>query len=304
MTDFSRLMSGNADEFEALLLHSAQDDEPAEGAMGKVGLALGLGASAVAVAQVTTTLVTPAAVAGQGVVLAKQLGIASLAKWLGVGIAAGLVTGGAAHVVARVSSRATPPPAVVAPRVERSPSRDPASAPAAPAPLVVERLAVPSAALAVPAPPLDTTAAQLAAAKVPLGITAPPVPEAALTSAEPSSASSVSSAAFPALAPVDEPTPVAPLPPSSLGDEAQALDRVRKQLGAGNATQALAEIRRYRAKWPRGALAAEATLLRVDALLRSGNRSGAELEANRLIKRAPQSGYATRARALLGYTPR
>jgi hypothetical protein len=301
MTDFSPLMSGNADEFETLLLHSAEDDEPAEGAMGKVGLALGLGASAVAVAHVTTTLVTPATVAGQGAALAKQLGVASLAKWLGIGIAAGLVTGGAAHVATRVSSPATSPRAVVAPSVERSPSRDHAMTPAAPAPLVDQRLAVPPAALAVPAPPLDAAAASFGAPKVPFGVTASPVPAATVTSSAPSGPSSAS---FMPLAPVDEPARVAPLPASSLGDETQALDGVRQHLGAGRATQALAAIQRYRAKWPRGALAAEATLLRVDALLRSGNRSAAEFEANRLIKSAPQGRYAVRARALLGYTPR
>jgi hypothetical protein len=298
MTEFSPLLSGNADELETLLLHSAEDDEPSEGAMDKVGLALGLGASALAVAQVTTTLVTPATVAGPGAALAKQLGVASLAKWLGLGIAAGLVTGGAAHVATSVSSPATPRPAVVAPSLERSPSRDPAMAPAAQAPLVGQQQTVPPAALAVPAVPLGAT---LGAAKVPLGVTALPVPEATVTSAAPSGPSSAS---FAPLAPVDEPARAASLPVSSLGDETQALDRVREHLGAGNAAQALAAIQRYRAKWPRGALAAEATLLRVDALLRSGNRSAAEFEANRLIKNAPQSRYAVRARALLGYTPR
>jgi outer membrane protein assembly factor BamD (BamD/ComL family) len=78
---------------------------------------------------------------------------------------------------------------------------------------------------------------------------------------------------------------------------------VRDHLTAGRTTQALSEIQRYRAQWPRGALAAEAAILRVDALLRSGNRAEADREAEALIKRAPESRYATRARALLGYKP-
>jgi outer membrane protein assembly factor BamD (BamD/ComL family) len=100
----------------------------------------------------------------------------------------------------------------------------------------------------------------------------------------------------------DESKPTAALA-SSLGDETKALDRVREHLAAGRPAQALGEIERYRARWPRGALAAEAALLRVDALLRSGNRSAAEAEANGLIARAPQSRYATRARALLNAGP-
>jgi hypothetical protein len=63
--------------------------------------------------------------------------------------------------------------------------------------------------------------------------------------------------------------------------------------------EALAALDAYRADWPKGALRAEAALLRVDALLRARNRPAAEREANALIAATPGSRYATRARELL-----
>jgi hypothetical protein len=286
VSDFSPLLLGNPDEFEALLLHSADDDEPADGALEKVGLALGLSASALAVVAGASAMATPAAVAGPGATLAQHLGLASLAKWLGVGIAAGLVTGGAAHwAAAPASPPAAQPIVAVAALPERSPS--PGVAPV--------RAAAPSAPVNDPpaesSPELPAKAALVGATPSAVEAAPPAVVPRAETSPEPASA---------AFAPLDEPAPIAAQPASSLGDETKALDRVRESLAAARPVRALAEIDRYRAQWPRGALAAEAALLRVDALLRSGNRAAAEAEANGLITRAPQSRYATRARALLG----
>jgi len=144
---------------------------------------------------------------------------------------------------------------------------------------------------AEPSPALPAKAELVGATPSALEATPRVVAPGAESSPQPSSAS---------FAPLDEPAPVATQPASSLGDETKALDRVRESLAAARPVRALAEIDRYRAQWPRGALAAEAALLRVDALLRSGNRAAAEAEANGLITRAPQSRYATRARALLG----
>lgn len=279
MSELSPLLAGSPDELEALLLRSAEDDEPGDGALEQAGIALGLGASALAAMSATSALASGGAALTNAA--AKPLTLLSLAKWLGVGITAGLVTGGAAHLTTRAPE--TPSMTFVAPvntegtepRVARAPAR-------APAPESVATGEIP-----LPAPPAPVVVGGVAAAAPTVAVPAP----LANTSPGPSSAS---------FEPLAEESAVVLPPASTLGDETRALDRVREHLAAGRPAQALAEIQRYRAKWTRGALAAEATLLRIDALLRAGNRSAAELEANGLIARAPQSRYATRARTLLG----
>jgi hypothetical protein len=309
VTDFSALSLGSSEELEALLLRSADDDEPADGSLEKVGLALGLGASALAVAAATSTVATTTAVAGQGATLGQYLGLASLAKWLGMGIAAGVVSAGAAHWAARPITPRAAPAAVVAPAPESGPvSRQSLAGTSVPAPPDV------------PVPPVEDSPAEppsaQGAAQARAGVAWPSITSPASAASPASSAPQPETPPLPSaasFAPLDESAPAASAaapatsasapPPSTLGDETKALDRVRDHLTAGRTTQALSEIQRYRAQWPRGALAAEAAILRVDALLRSGNRAEADREAEALIKRAPESRYATRARALLGYKP-
>jgi hypothetical protein len=296
MNDLSPLLSGTPDELEALLLRSADDDEPSGDALEQAGLALGLGASALAAMSASSALTSQAALATSGAALtnaalAKPLTLLSLAKWLGVGLAAGLVTSGVAHVATRAPAA---PPAMTFEAPMAAPAEGPRVARAtatAPVPLVAKAAedpppAAPALAAAVPPAPAVTVETAPGPAPIPPA-DAPPRP---------------SSASF---APLEEaPASVQASPGSTLGEETRALDRVREHLAAGRPGQALVEIDRYRAQWTRGALAAEAALLRVDALLRAGNRHAAELEANALIARAPQSRYATRARSLLGDSPR
>ena len=294
MSDFTPLLAGDPNELEALLLRSADEDAPADEALLKVGSALGVSAAALTAASATGALAAPAAVAGKVATLAKPLTVASLAKWLAVGVGVGVVSGGAAHVVSRVA--APPPPAVLAP-APRGVQAPRGVGPARPH----EGAAVPAL---EPAPaaeppvanaPRPASAAAFSAAMTPPPSVAPSVPAAAVPSEHTGSASFDTEAARPAVS--------AEAPPSTLGEETKALDRARRSLAVKRPAEALAALDGYRQTWPRGALRAEAALLRVEALLRLGNRSAAEREAAAIIAQAPGSRYATRAAALLAGSP-
>lgn len=282
MTDIVPMLLGEPTELEATLLQAADDDEPGDEALERVRAALGISAAALAAASAGSVLAGQAAVAGHAVALSKPLTLASLAKWLAVGIGAGMATGG----VAQVASRALEPepPAFVAPAPVAAPV--PAGTPLTPR-------ALPEAASPTPEPAPEVPATPPASIATP-----PPLPAAtaALDPAPTAAPVHTGSASFDA----PEAKPGTLSPPSTLGEETQALDGARHALAVGQAREALGALDAYRAKWPKGALRAEAALLRVDALLRSGNRPAAEREAHALISAAPASRYATRARALLG----
>jgi hypothetical protein len=283
MTDIVPMLLGAPTELEATLLQAANDDEPGHEALERVGAALGISAAALAAASAGSVLAGQAAVAGHAVALSKPLTLASLAKWLAVGIGAGMATGG----VAQVASRALEPepPAFVAPPSVAAPPIQAAARLAPPAAPEVATATVEPAPEISAAPPASTA-------------TFPPLPAAAAATDPVPTAAPVHTGSASFDAPEAKPGTLSPA--STLGEETQALDGARHALAAGQAREALGALDAYRAKWPKGALRAEAALLRVDALLRSGNRPAAEREAHALISAAPASRYATRARALLG----
>ncbi|HEX5099541.1 MAG TPA: hypothetical protein VFV94_08585 [Polyangiaceae bacterium] len=284
MTDIVPMLLGEPTELETLLLESANDDEPGAEALEKVSAALGVGAAALAAASAGSALAGQAAAAGNVVALAKPLTVVSLAKWLAVGIGAGIATGG----VAQVASRAVEPtPSAI---VTAAPVAAPRNTAAAHAPARRVEVANPADPAAEPAP-------EIAAAPPSSTGTFAPLPAAPAVADAPPTAAPVhtGSAAFEAPAA----NTVGAAAASTLSDETKALDGARAALTRGRAAEALAGLDAYRAKWPAGALRAEAALLRVDALLRLGNRPAAEREANALISAAPSSRYATRARTLL-----
>jgi TolA-binding protein len=107
------------------------------------------------------------------------------------------------------------------------------------------------------------------------------------------------------------PTPHSPAPvalPSaasgSLGDEIALLDAARRALRSGDARLALSDLDRHQAEFPRGVLGQEATLLRIEALVRSGNRPAAEALARQFLARQPNSPHAKRIESLLGQAER
>ena len=294
MTELLRLLSDDPSELEAALLRSVEGDEPGPDGLERTRAALGVSAAALAAASVSSVTSSAlaahaVAAAGNAATLAKPLTVLSLAKWLAVGIGAGLATGGVAHLASRAI---TPAPATLTPlaapavppvtNVAHAPTGPRAVVTAEPQPAAPESapLVTSSASFAPPAPPATPSHEPTV-----------PMPPPALTG----------SASF---EPVEKGAPVANgASASTLAAETKALDGVRAALAAGRAADALAALNRYRAAWPMGALRAEATLLHVEALLRSGNRAAAEREANALITQTQGSRYATRARALLDGAP-
>ena len=102
--------------------------------------------------------------------------------------------------------------------------------------------------------------------------------------------------------PSNAPPPVASSK-STLSAEVAALDRARKALAGGNSGGAMTELDRYRRDFPKGLLGAEATVLRVRALLAQGQRAQAESLGRRVIARNPKGFYAKQIRALIGEEP-
>ena len=103
------------------------------------------------------------------------------------------------------------------------------------------------------------------------------------------------------------PTPPAVAPSAasgSLGDEIALLDAARRALRAGDARLALSALHRHQAEFPRGLLGQEATLLRIEALVRAGNRPAAEALARQFLARQPNSPHAKRIESLLGQAER
>jgi TolA-binding protein len=91
-----------------------------------------------------------------------------------------------------------------------------------------------------------------------------------------------------------------PRPPAlGLGQQVAALDRARDALASGNAAGALRLVDEYDRQFPRGALAQEATALRIEALVQQGNRDAAGRLAERFLDANPRSPHAARIRLLV-----
>jgi hypothetical protein len=279
MSELTPLLSSTKDDLELLLLRSAEDDEPAASALPKVAAALGVGAAALGVA---TTVVMAEQAALGGAAIAKPVTLVSILKWLGVGMTAGALVGGGAHVAsrpARVGVLARPVPAspAVTPGAQRELS-DPSH-------------------VVVPPPPAEPVAQEIAEETAPSRASAPSRPSSTTAAAPPVAAASPlgSTASFEA----PPPPSTADSQVSSLSEEVHALDAARRELAAGRARSALTAIDTYRARFPHGSLRTEATVLRVEALLGSGERAAAEREADAIVRAAPGSRHAARVLDLL-----
>ncbi len=91
----------------------------------------------------------------------------------------------------------------------------------------------------------------------------------------------------------------AAVPQASLPDEIATLDRARAALVASDPGLALRVLDEYDQVLHGARLAAEATLLRIDALSRSGRAAAASELAARFIDANPGSTLADRARAFV-----
>jgi TolA-binding protein len=99
-------------------------------------------------------------------------------------------------------------------------------------------------------------------------------------------------------------SPVTPAPTSTaLGPQVAAIDGARRAFAAGDATRALQLVGDYEARYPAGAFTQEAEVLRVEALLRQGDRVGARSAGTRFLAQYPSSPHAARMRALIDPSP-
>jgi len=107
-------------------------------------------------------------------------------------------------------------------------------------------------------------------------------------------------------APAPTTTTRAPLPSASsdenadLAAEVVALDRARQALDRGDATAALRALDDYQRRFPLGTMRPEATVVRIEALVRKGDAAGARRVADGFLATHPQSPHAQRIRFLVG----
>ncbi len=88
-------------------------------------------------------------------------------------------------------------------------------------------------------------------------------------------------------------------PASALSEELSALDGVRSLLAQGDAAGALSRLDSYNKSFPRGRLQLEAEVLRIDALMKSGQTDLAKKRAQAFLNKHPNSVLASRVRGLL-----
>ena len=90
-------------------------------------------------------------------------------------------------------------------------------------------------------------------------------------------------------------------PPPSLADEVAAIKAAKSALLAGSASDALHQLDAYRAHFPHGRLTQEASVVRIEALLKSGNPSAASAAGDRFLAAHADSPYAARVHTLIGH---
>jgi hypothetical protein len=115
-------------------------------------------------------------------------------------------------------------------------------------------------------------------------------PEAPLPSAAP---------AAPGRAPRARSSAAAASPSGKLAAEVLALERASRALDARSPAEALRELEKYKKQFPKGSLASEQIVLRVQALLAQGDHTRAAAEADRFAAAHPDSPYARRVQDMV-----
>jgi hypothetical protein len=261
----TRLTDGDGDGFERELLEAARRDRPPAGALLRGAAVLGLAASSASITATTAGTASAAGAKASGA----ALGSASLAKWLGIGAAVGIVTTSGARIVSD--------PEILTVLTRRD-------AAAQSAPLTTGSRPVPAAPM-VAAPPRETDE-----------VTPPDSVEPAAPMTQTQSKTRV----LPTLPvePAESPASKAAASPS-LAAEVSALERARRSLLAHRPNDVFRALDEYAAARQTSVLAAEAELLRIEALLQSGQRSRAVELARKTLARAPNGPHAARLREIV-----
>jgi hypothetical protein len=288
MREPRRLLDEGADEFERELLRSSSEDAGSGRLLERTMVASGLATASVAVAAAAKAATAGAAAAKSAHALeAAAAGVAHaqrvlLLKWITIGALGGFATFGAIEYARAPAQGANAPELVPV-------AAAPCATPSVAAPSVVARddKAEPEGE-SEPEPQPEHRAAPTAETKRDRA----PELEQSAASAPPPASNAV---------PANGPTPAAAASsPSPIMMEIASLERARGPLGAGDAARALRELDRHERDFPRGALAPEATALRIEALVRSGDRAGAAALADRFLKTPGGAAHAKRIRSLVG----
>jgi hypothetical protein len=300
--DPTRLLEDDLDEFERALLRSARFDEPDGRAITRAAVALGVGTTTLTVAAgAAAASAVPGASTAVGTF--SKLGALGIVKWLSIGVVGGLVTTSGVEIArtAMGSGPREPAAVVAAARPTAVPARPQQAADLAPIPIPPALADTPAEEPSPPTmafadPPLEPTAPRAAAPKVtrsgsqPRPAAAPVEPVAAVPAS-----TATPTAAF---------TPPGPTPKVvSIADETAMLDRARRALASGSAGTALNELDAYDQRARARALSTEASVLRIEALLQTGQRASAVALAQRLLAAQPNGPHANRLRSIVASSP-
>ena len=110
--------------------------------------------------------------------------------------------------------------------------------------------------------------------------------------------------------PTVAPPPASPAPRSTrpslsgstpdIGDEIATIEAARRAFDRGSGREGLAIIDRYLSDHPRGALVPEATVLRIEGLVLSGEKARAKAVGEAFLRAHPKSPHVQRVRSLIG----
>jgi len=284
MKEPTRLLDSTTESFETELLRAGRHDAPSAEARQRALATLGIIASGAGTGMTLATTASATAISasaapatlGSTVLVAAKtgasLGGAALTKWV-------VITAVGATLVA-TAARPLWSPATKSAAAEAASSGEPLTTTSP----VSSAHKAPHAPVAppddTPQPFVEATAA-LASAPVP---TQKPTSAAALHRELP---------ATPAW------SAVAPPPQVSLTDEVTALEEIRHAVGAKQGPRAMQLLNVYGERFTKPNLGLEALVLRVDALLLTGDRPRAVKLAQTLLTQYPGSPYAERWRTVV-----
>lgn len=273
MRDPDRLLESSESDVERLLLGAGREPASSRGRQR----ALLAATAVVTVSALTTNGTAAATVTGKAAVGAKAASLVSL-KWIAVvGLASlGAVSGTVAVQVAREHAFAhvTPPSESRRAAPSRPGKVSSRSAPSLPGSEPPSALPALPAIESAPAAPLPS------AVEAPLVV--PPV-----TIVSPMTSVGVAHSAA----------------TSAATGEVASLDEARTALDQADPDRALSILQEYARRFPRGALAPEAAVLRIEALVAAGDRPAATRAAQSFLRANPSSPYAQRIESLLAPNP-
>jgi hypothetical protein len=285
--DLPRLLDSGTSELGRRLLRSAGADAAPRHSRKRALAAASLAASTV----VVTSGTAAAGVAGSTL----AIGL----KWIGVGFLAGTVTVGAASVSITEREDAA---------VKFEERREPAATSEIP------RTARGGAVLEQPAPDLviappeatgDPVSSRSAAAERPVGTPSHAIGRTPLETATPPATTGVPSRSFAleAEAPPHPPAPARSGMPKSdaFAAELGLVDQARRAVAANRPDVALSLLNRLESENRNKSFGPEATAIRIEALVRSGDRATAARLARDFIARHPNHPLVERVQALVNH---